>query len=272
MSDARNIFANILLSKLGYHEGRDPNGNWNNHTIFPPETKGLEWAQDQPWCATFQVWASQRAGIASLWPQTASCYTAVQWWKSHKRWTEYPVLGGPLYMGDGGADHTEVVTGYTATRVFSIGGNTNVNGSYQGDGVYEHDRPRRGAGSPYGYGVPAFPEGVVSADPAWGGIQQAHIIRTPKPEPAYEPYPGAAWFTIGRKSPIVGAMHDRLVAVGCDLYQSTLNRTTIGTGDVHSYERWMREYNHQHQKGWSGNALLWPPGPETWNALHVPNV
>lgn len=271
MSDVRNHFANILLAEVGYHEGRDPNGNWNNHTKYPPQTPGLEWAQDQPWCATFQVWGAHRAGIDALWPQTASCYTAVQWWKARKHWTEYPVLGGPLYMGDGGAAHTEVVTGYTRTRVFSVGGNTNINGSYQGDGVYEHDRPRTGAGSPYGYGIPAFPEGTISADPAWGGVPEAAITRVPA-GPRYEPFPGSAFFILGRRSPIIAAMHDRLVAVGCDRYASSLNRDMIGPGDVRSYECWQREYNHQHNKGWSGNALLWPPGRETWDALAVPNV
>lgn len=88
----------------------------------------------------------------------------------------------------------------------------------------------------------------------------------------YEPFPGAEWFTKGRRSPIVAAMHERLVAVGCDRYRSTANKDVIGTGDVASYEAWQRKYNTEHQKGWTGAALEWPPGEETWNALHVPNV
>lgn len=90
--------------------------------------------------------------------------------------------------------------------------------------------------------------------------------------PAYEPFPGAAWFTVGRRSPIVAAMHDRLVAVGCNHYQSSANKDVIGSGDIASYEAWQRKYNTEHHKGWSGSALKWPPGKETWDALKVPNV
>ncbi|MFC4031116.1 GH25 family lysozyme [Streptomyces polygonati] len=90
--------------------------------------------------------------------------------------------------------------------------------------------------------------------------------------PAYEPFPGASWFTVGRRSPIVAAMHDRLVAVGCDHYAGSANKDLIGSGDVASYEAWQRKYNTQHDKGWTGAALKWPPGKETWDALKVPNV
>ncbi|CAG7646941.1 GH25 family lysozyme [Actinacidiphila bryophytorum] len=90
--------------------------------------------------------------------------------------------------------------------------------------------------------------------------------------PHYEPFPGAGWFTVGRRSPIVAAMHERLVAVGCNHYTSTANKDVIGSGDVASYEAWQRKYNTDHHKGWTGSALKWPPGRETWDALHVPNV
>ncbi|WP_405578492.1 GH25 family lysozyme [Streptomyces sp. NBC_01190] len=92
------------------------------------------------------------------------------------------------------------------------------------------------------------------------------------PAPSYEPFPGAAWFTVGRRSPIVAALHNRLVAVGCDRYTSSANKDVIGAGDVASYEAWQRKYNADHGKGWSGAALKWPPGKETWDALKVPRV
>jgi hypothetical protein len=90
--------------------------------------------------------------------------------------------------------------------------------------------------------------------------------------PGWEPFPGTDWFTPGRRSPIVAAMHDRLVAVGCGHYRSSANKDVIGPGDIASYEAWQRKYNDTHHKGWSGDALKWPPGKETWDALHVPNV
>jgi hypothetical protein len=95
--------------------------------------------------------------------------------------------------------------------------------------------------------------------------------KAPRP-PAHEPFPGAGWFTVGRRSPVVAAMHDRLVAVGCDHYTSRTGKDVIGSGDIASYEAWQRKYNAEHHKGWSGAALKWPPGRETWNALKVPNV
>ncbi|MFF7130422.1 peptidoglycan-binding protein [Streptomyces sp. NPDC008240] len=88
----------------------------------------------------------------------------------------------------------------------------------------------------------------------------------PKPVPKYEPFPGAGWFTVGRKSPIVAAMHDRLVAVGCNHYQSSRNKDVIGSGDIASYEAWQRKC------GYTGSAAKWPPGKTTWDLLKVPNV
>ncbi|MCM2427394.1 hypothetical protein [Streptomyces sp. RKAG337] len=175
MTGIRDKLVNLLRSKAGVHEGRDPNGNWNNVQQFSPETPGLEWSQGQPWCATFEAWAAHRVGADALWPMTASCYTAVQWWKDRGRFTEYPVLGAPFYMGSAGQDHTGVVYAYDADSIWTVEGNTNVTGSYQGDGVYLRVRPRRGAGSPYGYGVPNFPEGTISADPRLGGIASAKV-------------------------------------------------------------------------------------------------
>jgi hypothetical protein len=88
-------------------------------------------------------------------------------------------------------------------------------------------------------------------------------VTPPKPAVKYEPFPGAGWFVMGRKSPIVAAMHDRLVAVGCNHYQSSANKDVIGSGDKASYEAWQRKC------GYPGD---WPPGKTTWDLLHVPNV
>ncbi len=103
-----------------------------------------------------------------------------------------------------------------------------------------------------------------------GGPLYAWVKKgAPRPtgtEPAqqYEPFPGAAWFSKGLKSPVVARMHDRLVAVGCNRYKSSANKDTIGSGDVASYEAWQR------LQGFTGSAAKWPPGKTTWEALHVP--
>ncbi|MCX5239842.1 GH25 family lysozyme [Streptomyces prunicolor] len=93
--------------------------------------------------------------------------------------------------------------------------------------------------------------------------------------PAFEPYPGRAFFlkgdqpAYGKRSPIFTAMGKRLVAVGCGRYHVGPS-PTLGQADVTSYEAFQRQYNSTHHKGWTGSALKWPPGPETWNALKVP--
>lgn len=83
------------------------------------------------------------------------------------------------------------------------------------------------------------------------------------PASSYAAFPGAAWFTRGRKSPVVAAMHDRLVAVGCNRYASSANKDVIGSGDEASYEAWQRKC------GFSGAAAKWPPGKGTWDKLKV---
>ncbi|MDT7847181.1 peptidoglycan-binding protein [Streptomyces justiciae] len=108
------------------------------------------------------------------------------------------------------------------------------------------------------------PENDHTDPGSWPAFVGATAAQPAKPK--YEPFPGASWFTIGRRSPIVAAMHDRLVAVGCNRYKSSANKNVIGSGDVASYEAWQRKC------GYSGTAAKWPPGKTTWDKLQVPNV
>lgn len=146
--------------------------------------------------------------------------------------------------------------------------------SFAGDGLWIAD--------------PGAPAGHPRIDHAWtmhqysdaGGLDRdvanfasTDAMRTwaakgtaPKPAPHYEPFPGKHWFATGRRSPIVTAMHARLVAVGCGRYRSDTNVDVIGPGDVASYEAWQRKC------GYTGKAATWPPGKTTWDKLHVPHV
>lgn len=175
MTLSRTAYVNKLRAEKGYKEGR------NNYTKFPPAVPGLEWAQNQPWCHTFASWGADELGDRSALPITAGCFVGVGWFKQRDRWTDYPVLGGLFYNGPGGGTHVGVVYAYDADWIYTIEGNTNTDGSANGDGVYERKRPRRGAGSPYGYGVPYFSEATVSADPRWGGTRAASVPRTSTP-------------------------------------------------------------------------------------------
>lgn len=183
---SRDSYVNLLRSQKGYKEGA------NNYQKFSPETAGLGWSQNQPWCHVFASWGADELGDRGALPITASCLAGVKWFKERSRWTEYPVLGGLFYLGETGGTHVGVVYAYDDTYIYTIEGNTNTNGSANGDGVYERKRPRRGAGSPYGYGVPSFAERTVSADPALGGTKSASVpLTAPKP-PQEDPLPTPA--------------------------------------------------------------------------------
>ncbi|MFD7980173.1 peptidoglycan-binding protein [Streptomyces sp. NPDC059071] len=81
--------------------------------------------------------------------------------------------------------------------------------------------------------------------------------------PKYAPFPGAAFFSSGRRSPLITAMGRRLVAEGCSAY-------SVGPGDHwteadrHSYAKWQRKL------GFSGDDANGIPGPKSWAALKVP--
>lgn len=151
----------IAGSQVGYHEGF-ANGHWDNHQKYSPQVPGLEWSQDQPWCATFVSWCAMKAGLTSYFPRTASVVTAMNWWKGKHQFHEYPAVGAQVIYG--GGEHTGIVYRYDADYIYTVEGNTNTNGSAEGDGVYRKKRLRR---DPYvtGYGYPAVPGGLKSADP-----------------------------------------------------------------------------------------------------------
>lgn len=111
------------------------------------------------------------------------------------------------------------------------------------------------------YGHSQVPENDHQDPGSW-----PDFVGTPTPvTPTYEPFPGAAFFTAGRKSPVIAAMHKRLVAVGCGRYQSSANADVWGSGDVASYAAWQRHL------GYSGTDANGIPGKTSWDKLKVPN-
>lgn len=112
------------------------------------------------------------------------------------------------------------------------------------------------------YGHSQVPENDHQDPGSWPGF-----VGTPTPaKPTYEPFPGTGFFTAGRRSPIIAAMHKRLVAEGCNRYQSSANADVWGSGDVRSYAAW------QHKLGYAGSDADGIPGPTSWAKLKVPNV
>ncbi|KUN58251.1 N-acetylmuramoyl-L-alanine amidase [Streptomyces canus] len=82
----------------------------------------------------------------------------------------------------------------------------------------------------------------------------------------FEPFPGASFFHTGKKSPIIAATHHRLVAEGCNRYQSSANADVWGPGDVKSFAAWQQKLGFE---GVDANGI---PGKTSWDKLRVPNV
>jgi len=83
--------------------------------------------------------------------------------------------------------------------------------------------------------------------------------------PAYEPFPGAAFFHGGPHSPIITAMGRRLVAEGCGRYSSGPGPNWTNA-DRASYRAWQKKL------GYSGDAADGIPGKASWQKLRVPKV
>lgn len=152
----------VAKAEVGYREGR------NNYQKYSPNVPNLAWSQNQPWCQTFQAWVAIKAGTAAIEPRTASCRVAADWFKARKQFSYYPAIGAHVFFGPGGGTHVGRVYRYDATYVWTIEGNTNTDGSAEGNGVYLKKRRRRDSYL-YGYGMPAFAEGVTTADPSLKG-------------------------------------------------------------------------------------------------------
>jgi hypothetical protein len=179
---------NIAKSQVGYHEGRS-NGHWNNKEKYAEAMPDLKWVSDQgqPWCAVFVSWVAEQAGVKDKYPRTASTDVGARWFKNAKQWSEYPAVPAQVFLGtNGDMYHTGIVYDFDATYIYTIEGNTNTDGSAEGDGVYLKKRERR---DPHvqGYG---YPDGLIvkSADPKFVVKQVPPPAKTPTtPAPPAKP-------------------------------------------------------------------------------------
>lgn len=222
---------NIARSEVGYREGYS-GGHWDNSQKFSPAVPGLEWSDEQPWCSTFVSWVFQEAGARDLAPVTASCLEGVSWFEDRGRFSEYPAVGAVVYFGAGGGSHVGIVTSYTADTIYTVEGNTNDSGSAEGDGVYRKARSRKSS-YVYGYGYPAYPEGLVVADPGWKGrkgvtyfgqeaseddLPSGGNSRPDKPAPSGQVVIDGLPYGPGAEGDHITRLGRMLVAAGCSAY------------------------------------------------------
>ncbi|NWF26954.1 peptidoglycan-binding protein [Streptomyces sp. PKU-EA00015] len=88
---------------------------------------------------------------------------------------------------------------------------------------------------------------------------------SPPPVPSHEPFPGAAFFVPGRRSELITAVGERLVAEGCGRY-AVGPGPVWGRADVLSYAAWQRRL------GYTGAAADGVPGRASWDRLRVPRT
>ena len=83
------------------------------------------------------------------------------------------------------------------------------------------------------------------------------------PRPSHVPFPGAGFFHLGQKSPVITAMGHRLVAEGCGRYQDGPSPEWTDS-DRKSYAAWQQKLNF---KGKDADGI---PGKTSWDKLKVP--
>ncbi|MER6912224.1 peptidoglycan-binding protein [Streptomyces sp. NPDC000594] len=158
----------IAKGEVGYRAKRAPGERPSGHQKYSPAVPGLEWSQYQPWCAVWVSWVAMKAGVASLFPRTASVWSAMNWFKQAGRWSVYPAVGAQVIYGTSGSTHTGIVYAYDETYIYTYEGNTSTSNDANGNGVMARKRRRRDA-YVHGYGLPKYSGGIVTADPARKG-------------------------------------------------------------------------------------------------------
>ncbi|UFQ16425.1 MULTISPECIES: peptidoglycan-binding protein [Streptomyces] len=167
MSQVSKVLS-VAKGEVGYRAERAPGERPSGHQKYSPQVPGLEWSQYQPWCATWVSWVAMKAGVANLFPRTASVWTAMSWFKQRGRWSAYPAVGAQVIYGASGSTHTGICYAYDETYIYTYEGNTSTTNDANGNGVMKRQRRRRDA-YVHGYGLPSYAEGIVTADPSKKG-------------------------------------------------------------------------------------------------------
>ncbi|WP_424214772.1 LysM peptidoglycan-binding domain-containing protein [Streptomyces sp. BI20] len=161
MANTAAAMINVLVAENGYREGA------NNYTKYAPQVPGLEWAQNEAWCQVFISWGAVKSGNRDIIPLTASCSTCTDWFESRGQLYQTPKPGDLVMYGPGGGSHVELVVAVESSRIKTVGGNTNNDGSANGNGVYVK-YVNRSSTRIYGYCRPKYKDGPAGAVSAAG--------------------------------------------------------------------------------------------------------
>nr|WP_167218396.1 peptidoglycan-binding protein [Kribbella shirazensis] len=208
-----------------------------------------------PWCdasITYWAWHSGNEGAVTFGGDFALTTAHARAFKTRAQW-HVDIAGirrGDIVFFDWGGtdvkakiDHVGIVTGVSGSKVYTIEGN-------YGDVCERHVRKSNWIA---GYGRPIY---VHS-----GGPRTGFVI-----------FPGKSFFVTGRRSPIIAAMHDRLVAVGCNKYETQTNKDVWGSGDLRSYSAWQQKLGFQGSVSQPGSDADGIPGKDSWDRLKVPRT
>lgn len=170
----------------------------SNHTPYAALAGQVD---RQPWCATFVV-AGWKVNHIPIPPGADTAWTpAMRVAFDHAgRLHETPAPGDVAfvyYASLGRIGHVGVVERVDGDYVVTVEGNTNLDGSRTGIGVYRHRRRWRNGGTLRGFGRPAYP-GVPG----------------PRPAPGYTPPAFPPGLRPGIHAPVVADLQRTLLAAG----------------------------------------------------------
>ncbi|WUJ71259.1 peptidoglycan-binding protein [Kribbella soli] len=219
------------------------------------DQNGSAFSGNFPWCdasISYWAWHSGNQNAVTYGGYFALTTAHAHAFKNHSQWHK-DVAGiqrGDIVFFDWGGtdvkskiDHVGLVTGVSGSNIYTIEGNFDD----------KCDRHTRRSDVIAGYGRPSY---VHSTEPRTGFVT----------------FPGKSFFVMGRKSPIIAAMHARLIAVGCNKYETQTNKDTWGTGDLKSYSAWQQKLGFHGSVSQPGSDADGIPGQQTWDKLKVPRT
>lgn len=179
-TSAAYVIARLLAtasSQVGYREGHDSDGDWNNDNAFG------KWygSNGVSWCAQFVSWAAFAAGIPeSVIPRHQYTPAGWNWFVAHNRDVTSPRAGDVFYVygnvqGEKNprVHHVGIVEKVLSNGLIqTIEGNTNTSGSSQGNGVY---RLKRTVTSKLRFARPNYAAAVQTTKPPTGNTAKPPI-------------------------------------------------------------------------------------------------